>query len=405
MQLFDLPVEVLLKAIPVKENLLAWPIDVICKCMNLLPQIDMFELLVEVAYGTDIYKKASLSKSAIGVNSNPREVNILWSDVRRTMLVFARKLEKSIYVTTEDTIDAEFYKKYIFFDFGVVKHLAVYYYFIQTVLQIRTGDEHLRRYLVLPYYSLRGLEPFRELQISFPPKSDFILKPGLFNLIYGKIFQIIFEEADWFWRRAFINVHTIELNLSVKEYLRMTAEDMWSIVYLTPAPRVLRMYLRDENQMNNAIEDKWLEDNDTTMLSAHRVERVIELARVRLFSLQYSGSNTKLINVYRLICIMPFVAHFSIRFDGLDIGLIPNLLCRRQRQCYIQMKIDKASYRAQKSKHEAHNWDTHVFEDFVVLNCVHNGYDIVPFSVMYPNKGQRICLKRFRKWLGFRTKA
>ena len=87
MQLFDLPVEVLLKAIPVKENLLAWPIDVICKCMNLLPQIDMFELLVEVAYGTDIYKKASLSKSAIGVNSNPREVNILWSDVRRTMLV------------------------------------------------------------------------------------------------------------------------------------------------------------------------------------------------------------------------------------------------------------------------------------------------------------------------------
>lgn len=114
MQLFDLPVEVLLKAIPVKENLLAWPIDVICKCMNLLPQIDMFELLVEVAYGTDIYKKASLSKSAIGVNSNPREVNILWSDVRRTMLVFARKLEKSIYVTTEDTIDAEFYKKYIF---------------------------------------------------------------------------------------------------------------------------------------------------------------------------------------------------------------------------------------------------------------------------------------------------
>lgn len=157
--------------------------------------------------------------------------------------------------------------------------------------------------------------------------------------------------------------------------------------------------------MNNAIEDKWLEDNDTTMLSAHRVERVIELARVRLFSLQYSGSNTKLINVYRLICIMPFVAHFSIRFDGLDIGLIPNLLCRRQRQCYIQMKIDKASYRAQKSKHEAHNWDTHVFEDFVVLNCVHNGYDIVPFSVMYPNKGQPICLKRFRKWLGFRTKA
>ncbi|KAG5421109.1 hypothetical protein I9W82_000199 [Candida metapsilosis] len=59
MQLLDLPIQLLFKAIQLKEHLLTFPEDVVLLCLNLLSQIDQFELLVEVAYGDRAYKIAN----------------------------------------------------------------------------------------------------------------------------------------------------------------------------------------------------------------------------------------------------------------------------------------------------------------------------------------------------------
>ena len=389
MQLLDLPIELLVKAIQLKENLLTLPEDVVLLCLNLLSQIDQFELLVEVAYGDRAYK---IAKRLAPVNQTCLRIYELfgyWATVRASMIPFSRRFGEKIYIHCGSPPASTYYKKYIIFNFDVVKHLIKRYFYFTTVLQIWTGDECRHQYVFMPYYSFEGQ---LVLHICPPPSSEFILKSRSSNLFH--VLHVLNETDNWIWRFKCFYIHSVEVRMTIGEFLKLTEYGP----YITERahPTVLRLYITDANKSISHTES-----NDSMERLFSCIVCMFFLDRVRFLSLQYNGTTTQLTPLIWILERAPLLVNLNLNFGNLDITLVLEMMKCQVGECYIQVRIDRSFYNTIKDKHKQPLWDIHIFENFVILNCVKTLDEIVPFSVKYPETSlQRPkSVSGFRRWL------
>ncbi|KAI5953760.1 hypothetical protein KGF57_003969 [Candida theae] len=337
MQLLDLPIELLLKAIQLKEHLLTFPEDVVLFCLNLLSQIDQFELLVEVAYGDRAYK---IANRLAPVNQNCLRIYEL---------------------------------------FGYWK----------TVRAMWSGDEYRHQYIFMPYYSFDGQSV---LHICPPPSSEFILESRSSNIFH--VLHVLNETDNWIWKYKCFYIHSIEVRMTIGEFLKL--KEYGPHVTARAHPTVLKLYITDANKSVGHTES-----SDSMKRFFLQIVGMFFLDRVRFLSLQYNGTTTQLTPLRWIIERAPLLVNLNLNFEKLDITSVLEMMECQVGECYIQVRTDRSFYNTIKDKHKQPLWDIHIFENFVILNCVKTLDEIVPFSVKYPETSSRRpkSVSRFRRWL------
>ncbi|KAG5421679.1 hypothetical protein I9W82_000771 [Candida metapsilosis] len=154
MQLSDLPLDLILKVLPIKENLLTLPDDIIFLCLNLLPQKKSFKILM----------RASRNYPHLPLRTAPLSPN-LYDYLSQFVTKFGRKM----YLNFGKSVGSTFYKKYIIFNYNAIEQQwDLSYFWFRAFLQIWTGDEQSRIYAWLPYFVYNDPFPPTHLRILEP---------------------------------------------------------------------------------------------------------------------------------------------------------------------------------------------------------------------------------------------
>ncbi|KAI5965002.1 LMO1, partial [Candida theae] len=346
MQLSDLPAELVLQALPVRECLLNWPSDIVIMCLDLLSQVESFELMAEVAYGSNAYKDARRGDSEVP-----------WAEVRCNVAIFARRFANKIYITIGNRLPSRLYKKYIIFDLEVVKDLAAQYYFLTAVLQIWTGDEYSHQYVMLPYFSFKDPYPYSTLRVISTPDPEPMLNCGLFNIVTVNAFQVLRDSSIWMWSDKLWSIHTVEVCMSVEKYKEIfdfTTKTRNLSLVGKPAPIDLRVYITGQT-MSSGL----------STVSAFYIFAAFKLVRVRNFSLQCSVNNAELTYLDFVLNQMPSLTYLNVSFGNLDFAWIPRVI--GWRECCVQVTIDRAFYESRQDQCDRKLWDTYVFDNVVIL--------------------------------------
>lgn len=358
MQLSDLPYELVLQALPVRECFLDWPSEIVISCLNLFSQVELFELMAEVAYGSTAFK-----------DSRKVHAEIPWVDVRQNIAIFARRFANKIYINTGNRLPSRLYKKYIIFDLEVVKDLAAQYYFFTAILQIWTGDEYLHEYVMLPYYSFK--DPLT-LHVLSATNREPIFNSGLFNIVKCKAFKALQDLSIWgdkLW-----SIHTVEVRMSVEKY-----NEIFGFTTYTGSlslegklkPNDLRVYISDQTKSLGL-----------STVSAFHVWKVFGLDRVRTFSLQCSVTNAELTYLDLVLEYMPSLTYLNVRFGNLDFARIPRMI--GWRGCLVQVTIDRTFYDSRQDQCDRELWDILILDNVVTLMYATRCNTKVPFATKYP---------------------
>lgn len=127
MQLSDLPIELLVRVLPIEGYLLYLPNETIIPWLNLLSQVELFRILGDSGCSMALTKKHPKVYTTI-LGKRCTKCGICFEEVDAALRKVFEKFAYKIFITTEQSIEAKYYKKYIVFDFETVRHLICGYY-------------------------------------------------------------------------------------------------------------------------------------------------------------------------------------------------------------------------------------------------------------------------------------
>ncbi|KAG5421519.1 hypothetical protein I9W82_000610 [Candida metapsilosis] len=334
MDLSDLPVELLVKVLPIEKNLLHFPKETIIPWLNLLPQVKSFRILGNSGVGYKRLQGETIEDKIVKGQLLPKYGRC----VKTTQECVAKANElfqDRIFIKTGGVAYGRDYRKFVIFEFDIVGHLIRRYgRFSSSLLLWMDDSSYQKTYLVNPYLLVLGtktilLDP-RRLNV-FPSKVNFI------DSWLARDCHLTMDILDDSCSR-FRNLVELELNMAVDIFIKMRSYKS----FLEPiAPRRLTLYF---NAVRKNLANK---DEKSRAPIDFPIDWVLELCivgEVEQFSLHYFDRLTTIIGLGQLLQRMPFLKNLCLSFGKLHYDKIPKMLLNQKHDVYMDVMVDKAFF-------------------------------------------------------------
>ncbi|KAG5421140.1 hypothetical protein I9W82_000230 [Candida metapsilosis] len=390
MELSDLPVQVLCKILPFENYLLDLPNETIIPWLNLLPQRESFQLLVEnglshfqVNPETKVVSMTTLSNKEVILC--PRQKYSAYNWRKELCCKFVQK----VFISFEtNPIDLKFYKSFVIFNFRVVKRLLLEYYPSISLFFTWNGSDVSAN--LVPFWShFFSLEQhnfgYHTTSLTFP--SDLDANSQFRTFFNYRLYNYNPKITDWLYERrrfvmSYMKIIKVSVSLLQLEKIRNQIKCGRNQKAVQPTPYELKINITSEKS----------DDYYFAEFEARWVSDIFNLGKVNSFSLYYFNSETTIINLQQILRKMGHLSRLELSFGKLDIGMIPKSVPRFNVTYDLKVKIHRSSYRSlQLNGDIKENW--HIIsesEDYVVLE--YWGFNISP---------QRRSSKVLRGFLGW----
>ncbi|KAG5417241.1 hypothetical protein I9W82_004874 [Candida metapsilosis] len=367
MDLSDLPVQVLCKILPFENYLLDLPYETIIPWLNLIPQRESFQLLVEnglsqfkINSETKIVSMTTLSNKEVILRRRQKYSAYDW------WTALSRKFMQKVFISFEtNPIDSKFYKSFVIYELKDVRRLLLEYYPSSPFLFIWNGSD-IPANLVPFWMHFFSLEKYSvtyyHTSLSFPSNLDANSQfTTFFNYrLYNhnpKINSWLREQRTMTMSR----MKNIKVSVTLLQLIKIRNQIKCGRAQraVRPTPYVLQIYITSDKS-----DDYYFAEFDATWVSD-----IFKLKKVECFIFHYFNPETTIINLQQILRKMRHLDRLELSFGNLDIDTIPKLVPRFNVVYDLKVKIHRSCYRNLQLNGEIkENW--HVFyqnEDYVVL--------------------------------------
>ncbi|KAI5952164.1 hypothetical protein CANMA_005082, partial [Candida margitis] len=312
MQLSDLPIELLIRVLPIEDCLLDLPNEIIIPWLNLLPQVESFRILGDSGCGIMLTKERPKAYTTISGKRCTKYGNC-FEEVDAALRKVFEKFACKIFIIAGQPIEAKYYKKYIIFDFETVKNLICEYYPLSSCLGVWTGCDLQVVNLWTPYFMWNVYEGLKKLSVFHP--SRFHVAPELIKFSNSWFNDnellsqwVLSTYQDWVqW------IENLEIVMSVDEFIEMKSNVSYMVNLLQP--KEVRIHL-------NLVENRAGGEESTKHPTDFPIEWVTDLFvvnKVQIFTLHYFESHTTFDGLGKLLREMPLLLELDLSFGKLDL--------------------------------------------------------------------------------------
>ncbi|KAI5954808.1 hypothetical protein KGF57_003832 [Candida theae] len=219
MNLHDLPIEILTKVLPIQTNLTRFSQGTIIKWLNLLPQRQSFEVLVQAGVGIVISK----NYGTFHIEKEPG-VSQLWA-VGAMNITLAEKSELNklfqdvVYLHFGSSAAKEYFGKYLIFQFQIVEDLLVKNCDLFRLMRIWSGDECIINYTRMCFFGCNSSG--RHAKILYPLMLDAeheYIEKFCYSML--KINSDTWSRTLRFCYSLLARIRSIEVIVTIKQYRR-----------------------------------------------------------------------------------------------------------------------------------------------------------------------------------------
>ncbi|KAI5970151.1 hypothetical protein CANMA_000762 [Candida margitis] len=333
LQLQDLPLELLLRVLPIDECLLNQPLEISIPWLNFMEPKRRFRLLAE---------------SGIGNARCGHKFDL------------ELKYGKLIYVNFGTPVDSKYLKDYIIFDHNTIEDTIYEYPDFVRCLKIWTGDLDHDEYLWFAFAKVQSCHS-RHLQdvvftdgIELDPCTEIQLN----CLILGSFCLPMQKSRKLFHhlREEFVsNLKHVEFDMTVQNFLKLkdVLKEITGECHKI-APTTLHIYLNLEN--NRTYPQKFPIEWITSIFNLQSVEE---------FSLHYYNKSTSIGYLNDWIEKMPHLKSLNLGFGNLNFSHLPRQL--ENSKANIQIKVDKKYFNSIQHKYNRCYWREKKFRDCVIV--------------------------------------
>ncbi|KAG5417799.1 hypothetical protein I9W82_005435 [Candida metapsilosis] len=382
MELSDLPIDLLLRILPIEDHLLDLPNKIIIPWLNLLPQRRSFRMLGNSGVCCETYPPSFITWDGYYSYKYGKDSKTIKESVAKV----TKKFENNIYVKDGTSVDAKYYKKFIIFDFAAVIDLCLKRKCPWSCFQVWTGNEDERVNLWTHYFAVDGdsndeVGKSCHVGLHASAKMTAELNQKLKN-----------SESDISWKidiypSLFKNVDKVELAMSFDDFMEMKQNITNTKDHL--APRDLRIRFRS---VGVKVKKK---DHPADFL-IEWVTDLFGLDKVQNFTLHYFIPQSTCKNLKRLLRQMPKLLQLDLSFGKLDFEKVVWMLPFKTVDCHIQVRVDEDYFESKKFTNASGLWNVDVQDTSVIVGCVRK--PIADNTVVY----KLSLAKSIRVWLNYR---
>lgn len=350
MHLFDLPIDIISKILPVDEYVLKVPVSIGIKLINNLPSLKRAQSVISFLSGEDIHN----------------------SDSPCQQFAFERMYSRYIYVNTDIDIDPPYYNQYIILEFRDVQVCAERYYRPHPPLLFKhfstkgykclrfwTGKFRKSQYLWYPEVSFSPLSTTnRTLAVFEMPDKVALTREQLEALqAVNQIFGCSIEH-----QRVFLsNLSSVTFNLTVGKYLDVRDSLACTSNCRRPRPKQLHIHLRFKRDY---IENKKIVSTAPypEALPLEWITDLFEPTNIQSFSLSYFAPGSTIDYPEDFLRSLRGASCINISVGELDITSLPVFPQFNGPSMYLQFKVGLEFYKRIKDRYHRGVWK--VFTDY-----------------------------------------
>ncbi|KAG5417109.1 hypothetical protein I9W82_004742 [Candida metapsilosis] len=373
MQLSDLPIHLLAQVLPIEEYLIDLPKSILYPWLNSLPQRQCFKVLAERGFGAmtrdtngnlEVIKNAEPSKCI-------RTSKYNYSESYWHTLTF--KLAGTIFINFGDQLQLrnKYFKEYIIFDYSVIQDLTVNYLGFLADVFIWTSKKDTKIRVLTSFWSARfHSSTFSIVSVHCPPEMETKVSERITRLT-----KYINQHSNYIricCDRWYSNVQDFELTMTVSQYLKTKIHlvELKSCHHLKP--KSLLFYLKHTTSASPRLQSYNVELSAEEHLDFQLewITDVFATEQIVEFTLDYFSPQSTFSGLTSLFQSMPNVAVLNLNLGMMKFYLIPRMIPSKPFDVHIQVRIDRQYYETVKFNYVRTVWDTEIFENFVILNCV-----------------------------------
>ena len=350
MHVFDLPIHIIGKILPVDEYILKVPVSIGIKLINNLPSLKKAQTVTSYLSGDGI--------DNLGSSYQP--------------FAFERIYSRYIYVNTDMEIDPPYYSQYIILEFRDVQVCAERYYRPHPPLLLKhfstkgyeglkfwTGKFRKSQFLWYPEVSFASLSTINRTLAVFEMPDKVLLTREHFEALQAvnQIFGCSIEH-----QRVFLsNLSSITFNLTVGKYLEVKDSLACTSNDSKPRPKQLHIHLRFKRDY---IENKKIVSTAPypEALPLEWITDLFEPSNIQSFSLSYFAPGSTIDFPEDFLRSLRGASCINIAVEELGIASLPVFPQSSGPSMYLQFKVGLEFYKRIKDRYHRGVWK--VFTDY-----------------------------------------
>lgn len=345
MELHELPIDILLKVLPIQQNMLNFPRQTIISWLNLLPQKQLFCLLANSAIG--LYEAYDAVNGIIYVRTMSglaRLVKITMDDKLKLDDTF----RFFVFINFGPLVGKKYFNKYLIFDF---QHLGAELLFenfsLFHFICIWTGDEGFFSRPWTPFMAFElGSQFPTSLHISCPSQLEL-------NKDFGSLFSNSILRNDSYLGNLFVTIRqklfriakVVKVNMTVSQYVTFAKHMQNSCSRSCLYPHTLSVRITFEGIGSNSSRSSssssvQTHDNYLADFPSNWINQVFNLSAIKSFTLHFLAPNTQINQLASLLYNMPKLTLLDLSFDSLDVLQIPEMIRPKREPLSIQIQMN-----------------------------------------------------------------
>lgn len=291
------------------------------------------------------------------------------------------KLAGTIFINFGDQLQLrnKYFREYIIFDYSVIQDLTVNYLGFLAEVLIWTSKKDMEICTYTSFWSAKFHSlTWSIVSVQYPPEMETRVSEKIAKFTRSinqhKSNAVHIRNCCHLW---FSRIQDFELTMTVSQYLKTKIHlvELKSCHHLKP--KSLLIYLKhtpaltqlQSHNVDSSAEEhldfqlEWITDVFAT-------EQIIE------FTLGYFSPQSTFSRLISLLQSMPNVTVLNLNLGIMNFFVIPRMIPSKPFDVHIQVRIDREYYETVKFNYVRTVWDTEIFEDFVILNCVKLRTDI-----------------------------
>ncbi|KAG5416985.1 hypothetical protein I9W82_004616 [Candida metapsilosis] len=342
MELHELPIDILLKVLPIQHNLLNFPRQTIISWLNLLPQKQSFCLLANSAIG--LYRAYDAVNGIIYVSTMSGLARVV-KITMDTKLKLDDIFRFFVFINFGPSVGKKYFNKYLIFDF---QHLGADLLFenfsLFHFICIWTGDEGFfsRPWTHFMVFELGSQFP-TGLHISYP--SQLAL-----NKDFGSLFSNSMLRKNSYLGNLFLTIRqrlfriakVVKVNMTVSQYVTFAKHMQKSCSRSCLYPHTLSVRITFEGIGSNSSQSSSVQTHDNYLADfpSNWINQVFNLSEIKSFTLHYFAPNTQISQLASLLYNMPKLTSLDLSFDSLDVLQIPAMIRPKREPLSIRLQMN-----------------------------------------------------------------
>ncbi|KAI5959547.1 hypothetical protein KGF57_002072 [Candida theae] len=380
MDLHDLPIDILLKVLPIQQNLLNFPRQTIISWLNLLPQKQSFCILANTGVG--------LHEAYDAVNG-VIYVRTMSGMVRLVKITMAERLKLNdtfrffVFINFGPSVGKKYLNKYLIFDFQrlgaelLFENFSLFHF-----ICIWAGNDG---FFICPWIHFMAFKLDHQFPTDIKVSCPTLLES---NKDFGSLFSnsllrhnsvignLFFATRQELFRLAKI----VKVNMTVGQYVKFVKHMQNSCSRSRFCPHTLSVRIAFEVigsnsqpssssslsvQTRNKVDDNYPADFPSSWIN-----QVFNLSVIKSFTLHFLAPSTQISQLASLLYNMPKLTSLDLSFDNLDVLKIPEMIRPKRESLNIrlQMNFKHCFFQSHSWLEGGDHWSVSIKDDYVILN-------------------------------------